>query len=87
MFDIDGNPVPCNKKDKKSNTYQMVYKKTLEPGASTKEKDWKVVNFKLPESTTVAEYVVKITEFEIDHDWIKVIRKQNQPTKKCPVHL
>ena len=87
VFDIDGNPVPCNKKDKKSNTYQMVYKKTLEPGASTKEKDWKVVNFKLPESTTVAEYVVKITEFEIDHDWIKVIRKQNQPTKKCPVHL
>ena len=87
VYDADGNPVPCNKKDKKSNTYQMVYRKTLEPGASTKEKDWKVINFKLPDSTTVAEYVVKITEFEIDHDWIKVIRKKNQPTKKCPVHL
>ena len=70
-----------------NNTYQMVYKKTLNPGASTKEKDWKTVNFKLPDSPTVHEYVVKITEFEIDHDWIKVIRKNNQPTQKCPVHL
>ena len=87
VYDIDGNPVPCNKKDKKSNTFQMVYKKTLEPGDTTKEKDWKTVNYKLPDSTTVAEYVVKITEFEIDHDWIKVIREKNQPTKKCPVHL
>ena len=86
VFDNEGKPVPSNKKDN-SNTYQMVYKKTLNPGASTKEKDWKTVNFKLPESTTVHEYVVKVTEFEIDHDWIKLIRKKNQPTKKCPVHL
>ena len=86
VFDNEGKPVPSNKKDN-SNTYQMVYKKTLKPGASTKEKDWKTVNFKLPESTTVHEYVVKVTEFEIDHDWIKLIRKKNQPTKKCPVHL
>ena len=86
VFDNEGKPVPCNKKDN-SNTFQLVYKKTLGPGASTKEKEWKTVNFKLPESTTVHEYVVKVTEFEIDHDWIKLIRKKNQPTKKCPVHL
>lgn len=86
VLDNEGKPVPCNKKDN-SNTFQMVYKKTLEPGASTKEKEWKIVNYKLPESTTVHEYVVKVTEFEIDHDWIKLIRKRNQPTKKCPVHL
>ena len=86
VFDNEGNPVPCNSKDD-SNTYVMTYKKTLEPGESTKEKNWKTVNFKLPESLTVHEYVVKIVEFEIDHDWIKVIRKNNQPTKKCPVHL
>ena len=86
VFDNEGNPVPCNSKDG-SNTYVMTYKKTLEPGETTKEKNWKTVNFKLPESLTVHEYVVKITEFEIDHDWIKVIRKNNQPTKKCPVHL
>ena len=86
VFDNEGKPVPCNKKDN-SNTFQLVYKKTLGPGASTKEKEWKIVNYKLPESTTVHEYVVKVTEFEIDHDWIKLIRKRNQPTKKCPVHL
>lgn len=86
VFDNEGKPVPCNSKDD-SNTYVMTYKKTLEPGDTTKEKDWKTVNFKLPDSPTVHEYVVKITEFEIDHDWIKVIRKNNQPTQKCPVHL
>ena len=86
VFDNEGNPVPCNSKDD-SNTYVMTYKKTLEPGNVTKENNWKTVDFKLPESLTVHEYVVKIVEFEIDHDWIKVIRKNNQPTKKCPVHL
>ena len=86
VFDNEGKPVPCNSKDD-SNTYVMTYKKTLEPGDVTKEKNWKTVDFKLPESLTVHEYVVKIVEFEIDNDWIKVIRKNNQPTKKCPVHL
>ena len=86
IFDNDGKPVPCNKKDN-SGTYRMVYKKTLEPGASTREKDWKTVDFKLPDSTKVSEYVVKITEFVIDNDWVKLIRPKNQPTKKCPVHL
>ena len=86
VFDNDGKPVPCNKKDN-SGTYRMVYKKTLEPGASTREKDWKTVDFKLPDSTKVSEYVVKITEFVIDNDWVKLIRPKNQPTKKCPVHL
>ena len=86
VFDNEGKPVPCNSKDD-SNTYVMTYKKTLEPGDVTKEKNWKTVDFKLPESLTVHEYVVKIVEFEIDNDWIKVIRKNNQPTKKGPGHL
>ena len=83
---VDGKKVPCNKKDPKK-PFRMVYRKTLAPGASTKEKDWKTVDFMLPESLTVSKYVIKVTQFEIDHDWIKVIRKNNQPTKKCPVHL
>ena len=87
IYDIDGQPVPCNSKDSKSNTFQMVYRNTLSPGATTKQNGWKVVRYKQPTSLTVSDYVLKITEFEIDHDWIKVIRKKNQPTKKCPVHL
>ena len=35
----------------------------------------------------VSEYVVRIKEFEIDHDWVKVIRERRRPTKKCPVHV
>ena len=87
VYDIDGKPVPCNKKNKKSNTFTMVYTKKLAPGASTKEGGWKVVDYKLPKSLTVSEYVIRIVSFEIDHDWIKTIRKNKQPTKKCPVHL
>lgn len=86
VFDIDGQPVPCCTKND-GNTFQMVYKKPLAPGATTKEGYWKVVNYKLPTSLTVSDYVVRITEFEIDNDWVKLIRKNRQPTKKCPVHL
>jgi len=86
VYDADGKKVPCNKKDPKK-PFRMVYRKTLAPGASTKEKDWKTVDFMLPESLTVSKYVIKVTQFEIDHDWIKVIRPKNQPTKKCPVHI
>ena len=30
---------------------------------------------------------MKLTEFQIDNDWVKVIRPKNRPTKKCPVHI
>jgi len=86
VFDIDGNPVPANSKDF-SNTFRMIYQRPLGPGESTKEAYWQTVNFMLPESLTVSDYVVKVTEFEIDHDWIKTIRPKNRPSKKCPVHI
>ena len=86
IFDIDGAPVPCNKKDG-SNTFHMVYQKTLEPNATTSLGYWKVVDYMMPDSPLVSEYVVRIQEFEIDHDWVKLIREWKRPTKKCPVHL
>ena len=86
VYDIDGKVVPSNKKDPKK-PFKMVYTRTLEPGASTQEKGWKTIDFKLPDSLTVSTYVIKITQFEIDHDWVKVIRNKYQPTKKCPVHI
>ena len=86
VYDADGKKVPCNSKDN-STTFTMVYRKTLSPGASTKEKDWKTVDFKLPDSLTVSTYEVKIVKYQIDNDWVKVIRKKYQPTKKCPVHI
>ena len=86
VFDADGNPVPCNSKDD-SNTFKMVYKHPLDPGETTTDRYWKTVNFKTPESLTVSEYEIKITQYQIDDDWIKTIRKWNQPSQKCPVLL
>ena len=86
VYDADGKMVPSNKKDKKK-PHKMVYTGTLKPGASTKDSHWKTVDFKLPDSPTVSTYVFKVVQFEINHDWIKTIRKKNQPTKKAPVHL
>ena len=86
VFDVDGNPVSCNSKDG-SGTFEMVYKRTLLPGEATKESGWKYVNFKLPDSMTVSTYVVTVTKYQIDNDWVKTIRKKFQPTKKCPVHI
>ena len=86
VYDIDGEPVPCNRKNSKSNTFHMVYKGTLGPGETTSQRNWKTVDYKLPDSMIVSEYVVKIREFEIDHDWVKLIREWKRPTRKCPVH-
>ena len=86
VFDADGNPVPCNSKND-SNTFSVTHKKNLKPGTSTKESDWQYVDFKLPDSPTVAEYVVKITQYQIENDWVKNVRKKYQQTIKCPVHL
>ena len=85
VFDADGKPVPANSKDF-SNVFKVVYKQPLDPDATTKDKYWQTINFLLPDSPTVAEYVVTITEYQVDKDWIKVIREKHRPQKKCPVH-
>ncbi len=86
VYDVDGEPVAANSKDD-SNTFKMVYKGTLAPGDTTQRKRWQPVNFKLPDSMTVSQYVVKVTQYQIENDWIKTIRRKYQPTKKCPVHI
>ncbi|MBR2822898.1 MAG: Ig-like domain-containing protein [Clostridia bacterium] len=86
VFDVDGNPVSANSKDG-SNTFKMVYRHELAPGASTRQSGWKYVDFKLPESMTVATYEVTVTQFQIDGDWVKTIRKKYQPQMRCPVHI
>ena len=86
VYDIDGNVVPSNSKDP-SKPFRLVYNRTLGPGEKTQEKFWKTVNFMLPDSLTVSEYVIKIVEYQIDNDWVKTIQPRNQPTKKCPVHI
>ena len=86
VTDINGDPVPANRKNN-SNKFTVVYKHSLNPGQSTKDSGWSSPDFKLPESTLVSQYEVRVVEFQIDNDWVKMIRKQNQPNKKCPVHI
>ena len=86
VFDVDGKPVPANSKDG-SNVFKVMYRKTLYPGDKTKDRDWKTVDFMRPDSPAVSIYQVTITQYQIDDDWIKVIRKWNRPKKDCPVHL
>ena len=86
VYDIDGKVVPSNRRDP-SKPFKLVYTKTLEPGASTRENGWKTVDFMLPDSLTVSDYVIRVTQFEIEHDWVKVLPRKKQPSKKCPVHI
>ena len=86
VTDVDGKGVPCNSKDG-SSTFKMVFNRTIGPGGTTKDGTWKYVNYKEPTSPAVAQYEVRITEFQIDNDWVKTIRQRKQPSKKCPVHL
>ena len=88
IYDFDGKPMKgMNKKDG-SNVVKAVYSKKLAPGATTKEDQWKLVNYDkdLANQTGFAAIVVRVTEFQIDNDWVKVIRKNHQPKKKYDPH-
>ena len=84
VYNADGQKVPCNTSG--GTTFQIVYNNTLAPGHSTKQGGWKVKNYKLPDDPTVSEYELRIVSFTINNDWVKDIRKKNQPMKKIPVH-
>ena len=88
IYDFDGNPQKkMNTKDG-SNVVKGVYKKTLEPGASTKDSQWKLLDYNkdLANQEGIAAIVVRITEFQIDNDWVKVIRKNREPKATYDPH-
>ena len=80
-YDWDGKPAEgINTKDG-SNVLTVVYSKPLDPGKTTKELEgWKVQNW--DKEVVYASMEARIVEFEIDHDWVKLIRKNHQPLKK-----
>ena len=88
VYDFDGKPMKgMNTKDK-SNVVKGVYKKALAPGESTKDNQWKLVDYNrnLANQEGFAAIVVRITEFQIDNDWVKTIRKNRQPKKEYDPH-
>ncbi len=82
FFELDGTtPVTVNAKDG-SNVVNAVWKKGIEPGDTTGRTAWQLVNYKAPENLKNTRGVITLTSFEIDHDWIKTIRKNNRPHKE-----
>ena len=77
MYDMDRNPVPVNSKDG-SNTIEATYRYAVDPGHSTQENRWKIKDYS-PNSETFY-LVVRITQFQIDNDWIKTIPEKRQPS-------
>ena len=71
-----------------SNVVKAVYSRKLDPGATTTEDQWKLINYNKDHANQngFAAVVVRITEFQIDNDWVKVIRKNHQPEKKYDPH-
>ncbi len=75
----DGSAAPVNTKTGK-NVVTAVYNKRLSPGATTKKDEWKMIDY--DKDLGFQSFVARIIEFQIDNDWVKVIRKNNQPKFK-----
>lgn len=86
VYDINDQVIPSNLKDP-SKPSRIVYNRPLNPGASTEERYWKVIDFTPSDNALVAYYVIKVVEYQIDNDWVKNIQPRNRPSKKCPVHI
>ena len=60
-----------------SNILEATYSKRLEPGQKTPEDKWKIKD--LEKEIPYMGFVVRIVEYQIDNDWIKVIPKNKRP--------
>lgn len=81
-FDFDGKPQKVNTKNG-SNVVRLVYRKLLKPGKTTPEDEWKAIDYDRAgvNNNGLAAIRVRIAEFQIDNDWIKVVRKANRKMK------
>ena len=81
IYDFDGNPLKGINTRNGSNVVKAVYSKPLAPGATSQEDQWKMIDYDkdLANQSGFAAIVARITEFQIDNDWVKVIRRNRQP--------
>lgn len=80
LFDFDGQPLQGINTRTGSNVVKAVYYGRMEPGMTTISGDWKLYdfNYDLANTEGYAAIITRIAEFEIDHDWIKVVQKNNR---------
>ena len=82
-LDSAGNALAFGKNG--ATTFRMIYQKTLRPGKSSSDSDWKYVDYAPGDFSAVSRYVVKIVQFQIENDWVKTITRKNQPTRRISV--
>ena len=80
VYGFDGKPLKGINTKNGSNVVRAVYKGGMGPGKTTIRDSWKLVDYNrdLANQEGFAAIVVRIAEFEIDHDWIKVTQKNNR---------
>ena len=78
-FDFDGKPQAVNTRNG-SNVVKAVYNKALAPGKSTSEGGWTLIDYDRMgvNEHGLAAIKVRIAEFQIDNDWVKLVRKNNR---------
>lgn len=76
MYNYDGSKAPVNTKDG-SNVIQAVYSRRLDPGQSTPEDRWTLKDF--DKDLGFQAIIVRVVEYQIDNDWVKVLPKNRQP--------
>ena len=79
VLKVQGKPVKINEKNG-SNKITAVYGRTLVPGAVTKADKWKFRDLN-PEAV-FHQMTVRITEYQINGDWVKTLRSHLRPVYK-----
>ena len=88
IYDFDGNPMKGMNTRNGSNVVKAVYSRPLNPGATSQEGQWKLIDYNRDMANTqgFAAIVTHITEFQIDNDWVKAIRRNRQPRRVYDPH-
>ena len=74
--------MPINTKNG-SNKVNVVWSGTLQPGATTREKGWKMQDYKQPDiGVDNTRGTLTLVSYQIENDWIKTIRKNNRKTRE-----
>ena len=78
-FYSNGKPAPINTKNG-SNVITGVYSRQVYPGGSTPEDKWKLQEY--DPNVGFQWMTVRVTEYQINGDWVKVLRSYLQPVYK-----
>lgn len=82
----DNDPVPINtrydKSDRRANKVNIVWNGVLNPGETTTKNRWKMVDYKPPRDIYSTRGTITLVSYQIDRDWIKVIRENRRPWKE-----